>query len=276
MDLRDQLEAASATEPPHRDIADRLVAGRRALRRRRWVTAAAGVATAAVVATAALLAGPGQSTGGSSGVATQPTSSPTVDRDGDTPERGLPRDEWVDVRADGGLVLADGVEEVRRLENPMGLEPPATSVGLELRRGDQVLWFLYHADSATGPHAMAAFEARVGHESLEAWVGDMTRLHRGQPLEHYVAFADDGTLRPVGAHVDLVRQVADPDLPDNYDGGLETAVAEVVVDGTTYYVLARDPGNPDYIPVPASVGGATLEDFLDYARVQYAGGEGLR
>ncbi len=104
----------------------------------------------------------------------------------------------------------------------------------------------------------------------------MVRLSRGQPVKQYVAFADDGTLRPVGDHVELVRQVADPDLPDSYDGGLATAVAEVVVDGTTYFVLARDPQQPDYIAVPASVGGPTLDDFLDYARVQYAGGEGLR
>ena len=135
-------------------------------------------------------------------------------------------------------------------------------------------WFLLGArpneewSSSTG--------AYVGFASLEDWVADQRSLQGGEPARSYVEFADDGSLRPTGPDVVLVRQEADPDLPDNYGGGLDTAVAEVLVDDVTYYVLARDPNNPDYIAVPAFIGGPTLADFLDYARQQYAGGEGLR
>jgi hypothetical protein len=57
-----------------------------------------------------------------------------------------------------------------------------------------------------------------------------------------------------------------------------TAVAEVSYQAKTWFVLARDlnVGPPEYFPTAASVSGSTLEEFLGYARQQYAGGEGLR
>jgi hypothetical protein len=269
MDVRDELEAAFAGEPAHRPIDDRLVSGRRALRRRRLSAGVAAAATVAAIAGAAAVTGLGDSpTGSDSGVTTNPTDTRAIDQ---------ARAPWAQLSPTGEVKLGPEVEEVRRIDNPLELSPPQQSVALELRKSDKVKWFLLAV--RPGETWESSFGAFVGFGSLDEWVDDQRRLEAGQPAKAYVEFAADGTLRPANPRVELVRQQANPDLPDNYDnydGPLETAVAEVIVDDVTYYVLARDPANPDYIAVPAFIGGRTMADFIDYARAQYAGGEGLR
>jgi hypothetical protein len=229
----------------------------------------------AVIAGAAAVTGLGGSPSSSdNGVAANPTDAPSSATDDDhAVDQAQLR--WAMLSPTGEITLGQGVEELRRIHNPLEVSPPESSVALELRKGDAVEWVLL----AAGPGetwSSSSFEAYVGFGSLEEWVDDQRRLEAGQPAKAYVEFAADGTLRPVSDRVELVRQQPNPDLPDNYDGGVETAVAEVVVDDVTFYVLARDPAQPDYIAVPAFIGGRTMADFLDYARAQYAGGAGLR
>ncbi|MDQ4051958.1 MAG: hypothetical protein M3237_04540, partial [Actinomycetota bacterium] len=230
----------------------------------------------AVIAGAAAVTGLGGSPSSSNdGAAANPTYGPSSGRTDDDHAVDQAQAPWAMLSPTGEVTLGDGVQEVRRIDNPLEVSPPQHSVALELRKADAVEWILL----AAGPGetwSSSSFEAYVGFGSLEDWVDDQRRLQSGQPAKAYVEFAADGTLQPASDRVELVRQQPNPDLPDNYDGGAETAVAEVVVDDVTYYVLARDPAQPDYIAVPAFIGGRTLADFLDYARAQYAGGAGLR
>ena len=276
MDVRDELEAAFAAEPAHRPIDERLAAGRRALRRRRLAAGAATAATVVVIGGAAAVTGLGGSPSSSDGgAATNPTDAPSSETTDDDHAVDQAEPRWAVLSPTGEITLGLGVEELRRIPNPLEVSPPEHSVALELQRGDAVEWVLIAAGPGESWEA-SSFEAYVGFGSLEEWVDDQRRLGSGQPAKAYVEFAADGTLRPANDRVELVRQQPNPDLPDNYDAGVETAVAEVVVDDVTYYVLARDPAHPDYIAVPAFIGGRTMADFIDYARAQYAGGSGLR
>ena len=275
MDVRDELEAAFAAEPAHRPIDERLGAGRRALRRRRLAAGAATAATVAVIAGAAAVTGLGGSPSSSDGgAATNPTDAPSSEMTDDDHAVDDAQPRWAMLSPSGEITLGQGVQEIRRIINPLEVSRPQHSVALELRKGDAVEWVLLA--QGQGESWNSSFEAYVGFGSLEEWVDDQRRLGSGQPTKAYVEFAADGTLQPANDRVTLVRQQPNPDLPDNYGGGVETAVAEVVVDDVTYYVLARDPAHPDYIAVPAFIGGRTMADFIDYARAQYAGGAGLR
>ena len=265
MDVREQLEAGFAAEPAHRPIDERLEAGRRALRRRRVVSGSAALAVVAVLAGGYAVAGPGSQPRGTEPPASAP--SRTASAPPSLPASPVPDPtdgKWARL-VDGEVVLADGVTEVRRID------AGGRKVGLELQLRDQTVWYL------VTPSGSSSFTAYVSFESLEDWVADQQQGQGGRPpSKPFVDFGPDGTLRPMTDAVSIVEQRADPELPDNYDAGVATAVAEVLVDGKTYYVLARDPERPDYIAVPASIGGADLDAFLDYARQRYAGGEGLR
>jgi hypothetical protein len=74
-DLRERLDASFGDGPPHAPIEERLVAGRRALRRRRRVTAVGAVAVLAGVCVASLLLRPAGGAGG--GGIDYPTPVPT-------------------------------------------------------------------------------------------------------------------------------------------------------------------------------------------------------
>jgi hypothetical protein len=250
MNLTDELEKSFVDEPAHRPVEQRIAAGRRALFRRRAASAAAAVAVIVVAGSAFAMLGQGDD-------ATDP-GMPAASEPADAPD--TPWATW----DDGGVVLRDGVTEVRRLDRP------GSAVALELQLGDEVQWYLVEPDGSS------SVPAYVGYESLEDFVAEQDRLEAGRPAKPFVEFTDDGTLQPAAEGVTIVEQRANPRLPDNYDAGVETAVAEVLVEGKTWYVLARDPRNPDYIPVPASVGGDSLDAFLEHSRAQYAGGEGLR
>jgi hypothetical protein len=255
MNLTDELEKSFVDEPAHRPVEQRIAAGRRLVRRRRAATGAAVAAVVIVAGSAFGLLGQGDE-------ATDPgrpaASGPSESGPPETPEP--PWAYW----KDDGVALRDGVTEIRRLDRA------GPAVALELQLGDEVQWYL------VDPAGSSSVPAYGGYERLEDFVAEQDQLKTGRPAKPYVEFADDGTLQPAAEGVTIVEQRANPRLPDSYDAGVETAVAEIQVNGKTWYVLARDPSNPDYIPVPASVGGATLDAFLEHSRAQYAGGEGLR
>ena len=254
MNLTDELEKSFADEPAHRPVEQRIAAGRRALFRRRAASATAAVALIVVAGSAFAVVGPGDdATDPGTPLASEPANEPPP----------APEAPWAYWEGDG-VALRDRVTEIRRLELP------GSEVALELQLGDEVQWYLV---DRSGSSSVPAY---VGYERLEDFLAEQDRLEAGRPARPFVEFADDGTLQPAAEGVTLVEQRANPSMPDNYDAGVDTAVAEVLVEGKTWYVLARDPRNPDYIPVPASVGGDTLDAFLEHSRAQYAGGEGLR
>jgi len=178
--------------------------------------------------------------------------------------------------AQGELVLDDGVTITEQVTNPLRLQAPEKSVGLEVQHDGQTFWYLLQwspdQSSTSSDPADKAFP------SLRDWLDDQVALQQGGETLQLVEFAADGSLTPL-AGVTLVRQQAGVDVGEEFaPADARTAVAEVRYQAKTWFVLARDlnVGPPEYFPTAASVSGSTLEEFLGYARQQYAGGEGLR
>jgi hypothetical protein len=186
----------------------------------------------------------------------------------------------------GRLVIRRGWTVTRRIPNPMHYTPPSRSVGLEVRKGDEVIWTLVtheasrFDDSSTGGSTYDP--AYKSFATIEPWLAQMVELQGGvadgADVPPRVTMRSDGTLRaPAGATV--VRQVPDPDVPGFAGPGDDTAAAEVVRGEQVWFVLARRaPGaEAELFPLEAEVlDRATLSEFLAYARAAYAGGEGLR
>lgn len=266
LDLRDHLASLAEREPPTRPAHEHLAAGRRALRRRRVAELGAVTAVLAVLAGGWAVVGDDGSSRATEPPASAPTASPSAAA---APDPAT----WVS-RVDGRIVLAEGVEELGRLR--VG----ADGTGLELRAGDEVRWFL--VDRRGGSTSATAY---VAFDSLADWVSDQTFI--GGPISRaaLVQLGADGTLTPGRPGVEVIEQVASPDLPDSYDvdpatgAQLVTAAALVEVDGERTWLLARDPAATDVITIPLARA-STLEDLLAFARERYAegpdgGSEGL-
>lgn len=259
LDLRDHLERLAAHEPPTRPAHEHLAAGRRALRRRRVAELGAVTAVLAVLAGGWAVVGDD----GSSRATEPPAAPPTTTVTSPTPP---PEGEWAQWQ-DGAVRLADGVEELDRLD------AGRDGVGLELRVGDEVRWYLVDRRSTT------SFDAYVAFDSLADWVGDQTFPSGPASRAALVQLAPDGSLTPGRPGVEVIEQVASPDLPDSYDTDPETgeqlvtAAALVEVDGERRWLLARDPAATDVITIPLARA-STLEDFLTFARERYADGPG--
>ncbi|GAA4670773.1 hypothetical protein [Nocardioides nanhaiensis] len=253
LDLSDHLERLAAHEPPVRPAHEHLAAGRRALRRRRVAELGAVTAVLAVLVGGWAVVGDG----GSSRATEPPAAPPTTSRAPMPPPEG----EWAQWQ-DGAVRLADGVEELDRID------AGRDGVGLELRAGDDVRWYLVDRRRTT------SFDAYVAFDSLADWVSDQTFPGGPAARAALVRLAPDGTLAPGRPGVEIIEQVASPDLPDSYDGGnLVTAAALVEVDGERTWLLARDPAATDVITV-ALARASTLDDFLAFARERYADGPG--
>lgn len=265
MDLRHHLERLAEHEPPTRPAHEHLVVGRRALRRRRVAELGAVTAVLAVLAGGWALVGDD----GSSRATEPPASAPVAE---DPTPADAPRDEWA-VWRDGGVVVRDGVEELDRYD------AGRDGVGLELRAGGEVRWYLVSRDGT------ATADAYVAFETLEDWVLDLTFIGGALSRNTVVQLGPDGALVPGRPGVEVIEQVAMPDLPDSYDVDpatdeqLVTAAALVEVDGERTWLLARDPAATDVTTIPLARA-STLDDLLTFARERYAegpdgGSEGL-
>lgn len=257
LDLSEQLERLAAHEPPTRPAHEQLAAGRRALRRRRVAELGAVTAVLAVLAGGWAVVGDD----GSSRATEPPATAPSLPT-----SPAAPRGPWARWRG-GEVVVAPGVTEVERLDaGPEG-------VGLELRVGEEVRWYL------VGPGRSSSFDAYVAFDSLAEWVADQAFIGGPVSRNALVQLGADGTLSPGRPGVEVVEQVASPDLPDSYDTvpetgeQLVTAAALVEVDGERQWLLARDPAATDVITVPLARA-STMADFLAFARDRYADGPG--
>lgn len=310
-DIRDEIERSFGDGPPLLGHDDLLLRARASLRRRRLAEAGATLAVTLVAVTGATLLGSGddQASPGPAGTPgthaparPDPTPPASAEPEGwaaGTPiieDASLRMDDPVDALPDG-LHVAPQLQVVEVLDDPWRLGGTGSwSAALSYRGPDGPQWWVGYVEpdgsgaATTTPAAAAAdgFSAWAaskkvelynptgtpggqGHDSAGDWPG-ITELD-------LVRFAG-GTerLAPVDG-VALLRQRAHPDLPRSWGAPHDrSAVAEVELDGTRYYVLARALGDaaPQYIAVKAAQGGATLEDFLDFARDHYAeGGGGL-
>ena len=297
-DWHDLIDRSFGDGPRHVRLDDRIVAGRRALARRRAASAAGAAAVVAVVAvgTWAVSGGPDSSALPEPGPATRSTSAspePTPDVTADDPAAG-PRpltkeerrqlweggqhaayDNW------GRLVVKKGWRVTQRIANPMGYQLPEKSVGLEITDGTSAEWILVTHEKTGGGASWVP--AGGGFGTLLAWVQDQVALNSDAggtpaPGSDVVVMTADGRL--VGTKgAEVLQQVANPDVPGFAEPGDLTAAARVQDGDQVWFVLARQvAGEPEFFPVPAQVlqPGPTMQAFLQRCREQYAGGEGLR
>lgn len=228
--------------PPGPSPADHLVAGRRALRRRRGAAAVASAVAVAVVTAGAALAlddrGPGPGPGGGLPAASQGTGATTATTSPATTSPGptspstpaqepahSPTDIWIE---DGALHTGAAVETRQVVEDPFALDEPSFAVSADIDgtpfyvslAGDEVVmdrarpavWFEQWLATTPGP------------------TGDLLAL---------VRFGDAEVLEPVRGRT-VVEQTPDVDLPESFAGPDDlTAAATVDFAGERWFVLAR-------------------------------------
>lgn len=280
MTISEQIEASFGDGPSHRPLEDRLSAGRRARRRRKSTEGVAAVASVAVLGLAAYTLAPGGTPDSAKdpGFSEQPSATPS---DASTRKRveALEQSKWAAYDADGNVVLGEGVTESRRVPNPLNWSLPKKSVGLELERNGERIWMLleYEIQGGDGVSGSVSDPAQKSFETLEQWLDDQVALRTDGEHLQLVEFGGGEELLPLPG-VTIVQQRPSPDVGERFAApGDRSAVAEVQFDGATWFVLARQVGGPaEYFPTAKMAGRETLVEFLDYARGQYAGGEGLR
>lgn len=172
----------------------------------------------------------------------------------------------------GRLVLPSSTRVLRVVANPAGVTAPEFSLGLDLEYDGERQWVLAEEDGSSWDPAYKSFA------TLEQWLDDMVALSSGGETQQFVKFGADGALVGMPG-VTVVQQRGGVDVGESFAGPDDkTAVAEVTVEGETWFVLARRIGSgpTEFFPTAKMAGRETLDEFLDYARGQYANGEGLR
>lgn len=282
MNLTEELEAAIGHGPPLPDAADRVAAGRAALRRRRVVGTVAAASVLAVLGTAYAVTAPALQgrTSDEVPVAPSPTASPSPSPTG---EAGIPLGTWrgnTPVRYhDGELQIRPGAVVHERIENPFGFAPPRRSDAFDLTFRGYRAWAI--VEYREGSSSYAATQPGNGWASFADWVADQvddTEGTTGWP--DTLRLADDGSV-VASEGSEILQRTDDPRLGDTFaPPGTPTGAAVVRAgeNGVGYFVVWRVvDGELDVITVPPrDVVGATFEQLLNYARGQYASGEGLR
>jgi len=270
LDLHESLTEGFGPEPPHRPVADRLVAGHRAVRRRRLAGAAVTVAVASVVGLGATMLANGNA-GGNDQVATDPASTTEPAPE---PWQGGELARYSD---DGMVEVRPGVTVLHRIADPLG-DPSdfnhSVALALEFRGSETWLILNWETDPNGGISEMAA-AGGPADGTFADWV-EQTVAANEDNSGGYVDFAADGSLR--SSHgVEILDQVLDPDLPESFaPAGARTAAALLQgPDGKKWYVLVREVGGLDTNAVPFGMGGPNLEAFIEYARAKYLSGEGV-
>lgn len=282
--LAEQLDRAPLA-PETTDLDDLLVAGRRGVRRRR-VALGAGTAVAALALGGGLWAlapgGDSRATDDAPPIAGSPSAEPT-------PEDARDLEGELAMYVDGEVVLADGWEITRQIDNPMELRPPELSTAIEITDGTQTFWFLLTQEdggvtgSVTGSRSDPSQKAFA---TMEDWVADQVQANQGTPLQDAMEALDltaDGRLVSGDESLVVVDQRVGIDLGASFAAPEDTTVAQLDFDGETRFVAVRrvaEPGNELAFevgpPVNTPKAGTTLDSAIDYFRSQYASGEGLR
>lgn len=287
-DLAERLDRSFGDGPTHLPPHARVVAGQRALLRRRIVT---GLLTAAVVVsvigTSFAVAGADEHALEKPGYAAsvEASADPSVEpsRAADAPPAIPWRGEFVRYDRAFEVELRPGAEVLERIENPFGYQPPQHSVGLTVTWKGTAYWVLLDGGPKGGSAAYTPAEPEGAWSNLADWVADQVAVNRpgsddpaGDFLNVNVRFDEAGQLVPDHGFT-IVEQRTDIDMPDNFaPTGATTAVALVEGGGERRWWLGRIiDGQPDYIDFPAEPG-QTVEQFLAFARGKYDAGVGLR
>ena len=165
----------------------------------------------------------------------------------------------------GEVVLAPGVREVDRREDPLELEPRGTSVALVLERdGARAWWLLGEPFGSLG--TVVHDPAGRGFATFEQWLDYRVASAHGEQLAPAVSFGGSGGLEVDDPGATLLAQRSGIDLgPGFAPPGSRTAVAKVQHDGVVWYVLAREvEGVAEYLPAISDA--TTIDEYLAEAR----------
>ena len=302
MNLHEELEAAIGHGPALPPPADRLVAGRSALRRRRLVVASgAAAAVVAVVLPVAALAG-GSPTSGRDLTPAAPVSAPVATPTEEATSAPAEPEATFDPRIDevayadlrtGELMINPEAVVLRRVDD---LYPgkKTQSVALDLRLDGKRHWIVLEWDEG-GSSASSGGPDDPFYSDWEDFLststsgGGMTsgpgvgsghdpaaRNDRVEPGT-VVGLAWAGDAFTASGGTKILEQRADVDLGPSFAAPDETtAAAYVVMDGVEQLVVYRDDGSrPQVIAVLAKGHGESLDGLLAWARQRYGSGEGL-
>ncbi|KRB78655.1 hypothetical protein ASE01_05250 [Nocardioides sp. Root190] len=282
-DLVDRLHAELAGAPGATfAVADTMAAGRRAVRRRRIAAGTAALAIAVAVGGAAWAVAPGGdgSSRGQAAVDPSPTPTPTATAP-PTADTGWEPDEVLRTDDAGRVSLNPAAEEIDRHSFLEGGTAYHVALG-----GEEYYALASVDDSISTQRLPAQGMSLVEWANAQAVLGsgddDGAFGSNGADGSGWVTIDESSRLDAVpGARI--VEQRADPGLGDSFAApGDPTALAEVVVDGTTYFLAVRSiDGATDAIPYRRDDVVTTLDAFLSYCLERYAtnddgGSEGLR
>ena len=283
--FQEELDGAFGDGPPHPPVGIHLVAGRRALMRRRVARVTTGLAAATVLFTSWYAVSPG-STSDSVGRTGDPASStsPTSPSTSQEPSTGPSQPPWprgeliryvneeLDVRA-GAIVH----EHIR---NPYGFQPPELSDALDVTWKGQRQWLMIEKRQMPFGTTSSASEPSNGWASFADYVAAQVDVDSGSGWPDTFQLDNRGEVIPT-ADTRVINRTDDPQLgPDFASPGATTgaAVVSVVGEEGNYFIVWRViNGTLDVITTPpGDIVGATFEELLSGARAQYASGEGLR
>ena len=283
--LQEELDRSFGEGPPLPPVGSHVVAGRRALMRRRVASGVAGLAAAVVLATSWYAVSPSSSTG-SDRLAGDPTSSDTPSASEateppstDSTEAPWPRGELIRY-VDGELEVRPGVIVHEHIRNPYGFEPPKLSDALDVTWKGQRQWLMIEKRPMPRGISSSASSPSNGWASFADYVADQVDVDGGSGWPDTFQLDDRGQVVPT-AGTRVFNRTDDPQLgPEFAPPGATTGAAVVSVAGEegSYFVVWRViDGALDVITTPPDdIVGATFEELLSGARASYASGEGLR
>lgn len=282
--LQRTLDRSFGDGPPLPPVATHVVAGRRALARRRVVSGTAGLAVAAVLAgggyaiAARSPASADRLAGDPSPSATPSTSTAAQDPSPDGAQAPWQRGELVRY-LDGELEVRPGVVVRERIRNPYRLEPPALSDALDVTWRGERRWLLIAKRPPPRGTSSSSAEPSNGWAGFADYVADQVDGSGSGWPTTFELDARGRVLPAAGTRV--VDRTDDPGLgPTFAEPGATTGAAVVTVAGEqgSYFVVWRVvDGTLDVITTPPTfTAGATFEELLSGARARYASGEGLR
>jgi len=283
--LQETLDRSFGDGPPLPPVNRHVVAGRRALMRRRVACGVAGLAAAAVVATSWYAVSPGSPTG-SDRLAGDPTlsaspsaSAATEEPSTDPTEAPWPGGELIRY-VDGELEVRSGVIVHEHIRNPYDVEPPALSDALDVTWRGQRQWLMIEKRPAPGGISSSSSDPSNGWASFADYVADQVGVDAGSGWPDTFQLDDRGQVVPT-TRTRVFDRTDDPQLgPDFAPPGATTGAAVVSIAGEegNYFVVWRViDGTLDLLTTPpVFIVGATFEELLSSACARYASGEGLR
>ncbi len=278
--LQEELDRSFGDGPPLPPVDSQVVAGRRALVRRRVARGVAGLAAAAVLATSWYAASPSSPTG-SDRLAVDPTSSatPSASEATEPTEAPWPRGELIRY-VDGELEVRPGVIVHEHIRNPYGFEPPELSDALDVTWRGQRQWLMIEKRPMPRGISSSSSAPSNGWASFADYVADQVDADGGSGWPDTFQLDDRDQVVPT-AGTRVFNRTDDPQLgPEFAPPGATTGAAVVSVAGEegSYFVVWRViDGTLDVITTPPDdIVGATFEELLSGARASYASGEGLR